>query len=183
MISRMDAWIGIRLFHPPIIWLCQRVGMSQYAVAAYAWLAATFTLVARMRTDGFGEILMTILISLLAVTSTVVTALYPDTPRRPSLAFRIVIWAFVVIDILHIYQQYQNGREVHPGWGCVWDVLALIGEYAKTISTIPPRKRREKQAGRSENLHAQPQSLWVADTRNDGLDPSSYMGSTTKAAR
>ena len=46
---KLDLWIGTRLFHPPIIWLCQRTGMTQWAVSAYAWMAAAFTLVVRIR--------------------------------------------------------------------------------------------------------------------------------------
>ena len=140
MIRRIDTWIGTKLFHPPIIWLCQRSGMTQWAVSAYAWMAAAFTLVVRVRE---GEIGFAIAATLMAVISTVSAALWPDMRRRPALWFRLFIWGMVLIDVV--------GRAVGPArptndpliWRIAWDVFGLIGEYAKTITTIPPRKRRE----------------------------------------
>jgi hypothetical protein len=143
VIRRLDFWIGTRLFHPPVIWLCQRTGMTQYAVAAYAWLAATFTLVATLKSSSAGEIAVTVLISALAVITTVGTALYPDMPRRPSLTFRVFIWVITIINALDLICRYSAGGSGGSGWGGAWDAFALVGEYAKTIVTIPPRKRRE----------------------------------------
>jgi hypothetical protein len=146
MIRRIDYWIGTRLFHPPIVWLCQRTGMTQHAVSAYAWMAAAFTLVARI---GHGELGFAIVATLLAVTSTISAAVVPDMRRRPSLYFRVFIWALVLIDIA----DRAAGDPTHRKWfvwALLWDVLGLTGEYAKTIKTIPPlqdRRRAPTEAG------------------------------------
>jgi hypothetical protein len=144
MIRRVDFWIGTHLFHPPIIWLCQRTGMTQYAFAGYAWLAAIFTLVADMRTGNAGDVVWSVVISLLAVFNTVLTAINPDMPRRPSFTVRMFIWAVAAIGAVDLLAHYRMTGEVKADWGLAWDAFALTAEYAKTIATIPPRKRRER---------------------------------------
>ncbi|WP_454887424.1 hypothetical protein [Sphingomonas oryzagri] len=143
MIRRIDYWIGRRLFHPPIIWICQRAGMTQWAVAAYAWLAATFTLVMRARFNQIGDIVFTVLVSLMALLQTVATALLPDMPRRPSFGWRSFVWIITAVNLLDLALRHGVARDVEWQWAVAWDVLALTAEYAKTITTIPPRKRRE----------------------------------------
>jgi hypothetical protein len=118
--------------------------MTQYAVAAYAWLAATFTLVATLKSSTAGEIAVTVLISALAVITTVGTALYPDMPRRPSLHFRVFIWVIAILNVLDLIWRYSAVGSGGSGWAAAWDAFALIGEYAKTIVTIPPRQRRKR---------------------------------------
>lgn len=146
MIRRVDFWIGTRLFHPPIIWLCQRARISQYAVAAYAWMAAAFTLVARIRA---GEVWFAVVVSIIAVISTLSAALAPDMRRRPSLWFRVFIWALALLDTADL--AIGNVRPGDPfAWRIAWDAFGLIGEYAKTITIIPPRKRRERTPAATE---------------------------------
>jgi hypothetical protein len=124
--------------------------MTQYAVAAYAWLAATFTLVATLKSSSAGEIAVTVLISALAVITTVGTALYPDMPRRPSFHFRVFIWIITILNVLDLIWRYSADDIGGSGWTSAWDAFALIGEYAKTIATIPPRKRRERARAAKE---------------------------------
>ena len=140
MIRRLDYWIGTWLFHPPIIWLCQRTGMTQYAVAAYAWMAAAFTLITRI---GQHDVIYAVVATLIAVLSTVSAALRPDMRRRPSLWFRLFIWAMVLLDAADHATGHVRSNDP-MAWRLAWDALGLIGEYAKTIYTIPPRKRRER---------------------------------------
>ena len=148
MIHRIDTWLGTRVFHPPIIWLCQRTGMTQWAISAYAWMAAAFTLVARIRE---GEIGFAIAATLMAVISTVSAALWPNMRRRPALWFRVFIWALAMLDIVgRADGAGQSGGAF--AWSLVWDAFALIGEYAKTIAIIPPRKRRERAPAGKEAL-------------------------------
>lgn len=147
MIRRLDHWMGTRLFHPPIILLCQRTGMTQFAVAAYAWLGAIFTIVPRLRFDGMGQIVIAALVSGLAVATTVATALVPDMPRRPSFFFRLFVWFVTLLDVWDVILRYRVAGHVDIGWSGAWDVLALTGEYAKTIATIPPKPNPHAQAG------------------------------------
>jgi hypothetical protein len=118
--------------------------MTQYAFAGYAWLAAIFTLVADMRTGNAGDVVWSVVISLLAVFNTVLTAINPDMPRRPSFTVRMFIWAVAAIGAVDLLAHYRMTGEVKADWGLAWDAFALTAEYAKTIATIPPRKRRER---------------------------------------
>lgn len=145
MIRRIDYWIGTKLFHPPIIWLCQRTGMSQWAIASYAWMVGGFSLLMQIRIFGPGSnVLFAILAIFVAVAATLAAALIPDIPRRPSAYFRFFIWFVTAIGLadLVVWPSYANA---HLMWGFAWDLCGLIAEYAKTIATIPPRtlpKRR-----------------------------------------
>ncbi len=64
--------------------------------------------------------------------------------RRPALWFRVFIWGMVVIDVVN--GATGSARPAHDplAWRLAWDAFGLIGEYAKTITTVPPRKRRQR---------------------------------------
>jgi hypothetical protein len=151
MIRSLDYWIGTRLFHPPIIWICQRSGATQWAIASYAWMMASFTLVMRARfVMNLNEVVFTAATSLIAIGVTLAAALIPDTPRQPSFPFRCFIWFLALMDVADMAFGRPRHGEVAVWWGLVWEVFALIGEYAKTIRTIPPRRRPDAHAGAFE---------------------------------
>lgn len=143
MIRAIDNWIGTRLFHPPIIWLCQRAGMTQYAVARYGWMLAAWTLVMRISFEGVGDWIVSALILAVTVLETWRAAATPDAPTGRSDGLRLIILLFAAIDIGTLL--FVTARSGFPGlgWSHAWDLFALTAEYAKTIRTIPPRKRKE----------------------------------------
>jgi len=149
MIRRIDTWIGTKLFHPPIIWLCQRTGMSQFAVARYGWMLAAWTLVMRIGFEGVGDWIFSALVILVTVLETWRAAVMPDAPSRRSDGLRIIILFFAMFDIALLV--IGSARSGFPGfrWGHAWDLFALTAEYAKTIRTIPPREARRREASRS----------------------------------
>lgn len=148
MISRLDHWIGTRLFHPPIIWLCQRTGMTQFAVARYGWMLAAWTLVMRIGFEGIGDWIFSALILVVTLIETWRAAVMPNAPTRRSDGLRIIILLFAAFDLGWLV--VVSARHGFPGfrWGHAWDLFALTAEYAKTIRTIPPRNVRAR-AGRS----------------------------------
>lgn len=149
MIRRLDYWIGTRLFHPPIIWVCQRTGLTQHAASRYAWMIATLTFVARIGSGpeytGTGYIVFAVC---MGVTITVATAFLANVTTTPSFGFRLILWGIALVQALV--------EAVHPRlgpdtiWAMLWTAFALVAEYAKTIDTIPPRKRRQKRAAATE---------------------------------
>ncbi|WP_298690321.1 hypothetical protein [uncultured Sphingomonas sp.] len=143
MIRRLDHWIGTRLFHPPIIWLCQRTGMTQYAVARYGWMLAAWTLVMRISFNGLGDWIFSALILVVTLLETWRAAVTPDAPTRRNDGLRLIILVFALIDVVKLV--YVSAHQAFPGfsWTEAWDVFALVAEYAKTIDTIPPRRRRD----------------------------------------
>ena len=124
--------------------------MTQYAFAGYAWLAAIFTLVADMRTGSAGDVVWSVVISLLAVFNIAVTAINPDMPRRPSFTVRMFIWAVAAIGAVDLLAHYRTTGVIKADWGLAWDAFAPTAEYAKTIATIPPRKPREGASAAKE---------------------------------
>jgi hypothetical protein len=143
MIRRIDHWIGTRLFHPPIIWLCQLTGMTQYAVARYGWMLAAWTLVMRISFEGIGDWIVSAIILIVTVLETWRAAVTPDAPTRRSDGLRFVILLFAGLDIGRLI--IVSSRYGFPGfnWSHAWDLFALVAEYAKTITTIPPRRSNE----------------------------------------
>jgi hypothetical protein len=143
MIRRIDHWIGTRLFHPPIIRLCQRTGMTQFAVARYAWMLAAWTLVMRISFEGVGDWIVSALILVVTVLETWRAAVMPNAPTRCNDGLRSIILLFAAIDIGTLI--FTSARSGFPGlsWSHAWDLFALIAEYAKTIRTIPPRSAPE----------------------------------------
>ena len=140
MLTEFDAWFGRAMMHPPIVWLCQRTGSSQYAIASYAWMLAAWTLIMRLTFNGFGEWVWAILIVVVALFETSFAATNPDRPRPSSAGLRMLVLVFVLIDLIQFAIHSEHNGFHGFNWGHAWDIFALIGEYAKTIRTIPPRK-------------------------------------------
>ncbi len=146
MLMKIDAWFGRAIMHPPIIWLCQRTGSSQYAIASYAWMLAAWTLIMRVTFDGVGDWIWAVLIVAVALFETAQAALYPDRPRRSSAGLRLIVLAFVAVDLVEFLIRTRHSGFTGFNWGHAWDIFALVGEYAKTIRTIPPRQLSKREA-------------------------------------
>lgn len=148
-IERVDHWVGRYIFHPPIIALCQRSGMSQRAVARYGWMLATWTLVMRINFLNAGGWAVAIFVIPITVIETARAAINPEAPTvRLDLLRRILLIVTALDIVALIFLTVQRG---FPGleWKHAWDLLALTAEYAKTIRAIPPlTKTRRRLATR-----------------------------------
>lgn len=150
MLDRLDRWFGKAIMQPPIIWLCQRTGMTQRAVYRYGWMLATWTLVMRIGFEGMGDWIFAILAILLTLMETARAAFMPDAPAPRSDFLRRIVLLFAIFDVVRLVMgAVQHGFQGFS-WTHAWDLFALIAEYAKTIDTIPPRRMREPAARRSE---------------------------------
>ena len=142
MLTAIDQWIGRKLMQPVIIGLCQRSGMTQYAVARYAWMLAMWTLIMRISFEGVGNWLFAVLVIGMSVWETIQAATRPNMPMRSNEPLRKVILIFAAFDALTLaVRSYTEGFHGFS-LGQAWDMCALTAEYAKTITTIPPKQSR-----------------------------------------
>jgi hypothetical protein len=137
-LERIDRWIGRRIFHPPIVALCQRTGMSQRAVARYGWMLATWTLLMRISFGSLGGWVISIFVIVVTIIETARAAINPEAPIPRLDLLRRIILISTVLDIVAL--AIATSQRGFPGfeWKYAWDLFALIAEYAKTIRTIPP---------------------------------------------
>jgi hypothetical protein len=147
VINWLDAK-GARIFKPLVIFICQRTGLTQYALYRYLWMTVAVLAVYGALVDKDGWVWLTI-VGLWAVITTVVAATIPNHPvnLHPviSQAFRVL---FIVLSIVHALGHVASLATTGTfGWhvGCPTDLLVLLAEYAATITTIPPREIKEKK--------------------------------------
>lgn len=135
--KRIDAWIGRTLFHPPIILLCQRTGMTQYAVYRYIWWLAALSALARGSNTAWW---WQAFIVMLAICTTISAGLTPDRPRDGSASMRGLFLATLTLNLLGV------GMDIDGSALATAQTIALLSaEYALTIRTFPPRSTREKK--------------------------------------
>ena len=133
-----DAWIGKTLFVPPIIWLCQRTGQSQFAISKLFWFIAALDAFYRAET-----LVQSVIWGLLSIVMMLTASLRADTPSRSLFGWRLLAIGFLLFDILI---GVVSGR-----WaGVEFWIFVLTAEYAATIRTIPPTEiKRRKEAAAS----------------------------------
>lgn len=138
--KRLDAWLGKTLFQPPIIALCQRTGITQYAVHRYLWWALFMWILWR---DADSHWAILVVLVAFALIQTLVAGLAPDFPVETRPWFRRILLAIFLITILVA----AASGEV-PGVGeCI---AMLFAEYALTIKTIPPLEDKRVTGGRAQ---------------------------------
>lgn len=146
MISRFDAWIGKHLFVPPIVRWCQFTGMTQHAVASYcSWISGLVWLWCVDISDSWFLWFLYGIMVLAVIFNTIRAGMTPDTPSRPMPWLRKFIEVWLVIDLsLGVAVLVVDG---HAGallhWTTPFWLLILIGEWASTITTIPPKEVKE----------------------------------------
>lgn len=140
MIRRIDAWIGLRLFHPPVIWICQRARITQWAFYRYGWWI--YALWALWR-DDHSSAVETVMLVAFALIRTLSAGLSLNSPAPQSLLLRYLLWVtgfWILLPPITHRDLEALGMQL----------LILAAEYATTIRTIPPRKKREDAIRRRE---------------------------------
>ncbi len=130
--------------------------MTQFAVTRYGWMLAAWTLVMGISFEGGGHWIFSALIIVVTLIETWRAAVVPNSPTRRSDGLRIIILIFAAFDIGTLV--FVSARSGFPGfhWGHAWDLFALTAEYAKTIRTIPPRKRKLGEPKTDRNARLNP---------------------------
>lgn len=141
MWTHIDAWIGKTLFHPPIIWLCQRLKLTQYRFSVYTWLIALFFWLTH-NPKSWSDWFLYVFLVLLTIVQMLITLFCPEhileCTRGDGKYFRL-FWIpysvlFIVIPdaVTHTVQLWQPAA-----------LLVLMASYANTIDTIPPLEAKE----------------------------------------
>ncbi|WIA57789.1 hypothetical protein N6H05_08335 [Sphingobium sp. WTD-1] len=141
ILSRLDAWLGRTLFHPPIILACQLTRQTQYAMHRALWFFAAChaTYFAQGESWGFVAILWSwVLVTFIAATVT------PDIPTASFGFWRFIWW---LIFVLGVSTACITGELTD---GTVRALIILFAEYAATIKTIPPRRQRDWRSSAKE---------------------------------
>ncbi|WP_257540568.1 hypothetical protein [Sphingobium sp. CFD-1] len=141
ILSRLDAWLGKTLFHPPIIALCQLTRQTQYAISGALWFFACCHATYYAQHDGWG---WAIVLWLVTITAFIGATLFPDHERQSSGLFRLFFWSLLLLEIPAML------LVGHVRATAIRDVIILFAEYAATIKTIPPRRKRERNASAKE---------------------------------
>ncbi len=131
---RFDAWIGKTLFHPIIIAVCHLTRQTQYAVHHALWFFAACHTTYFAQGSSWGWVAF---LWLWVLTSFIVAAFAPDMEARPSGFMRGAFWICFVIGVA------TDSARGSIDDGTVRALLILFAEYAATIKTLPPRKRKE----------------------------------------
>ncbi|KKW93939.1 hypothetical protein YP76_04680 [Sphingobium chungbukense] len=140
-LSRLDAWLGKTLFHPPIILACQLTHQSQHAMSRALWFFACCHATYYIRDDGWGWAVFMWFWTIWAFIS---ATAFADWETRSMGWFRFLIWSLIMLEIPAMLMAG------HIRAAAVRDVIILFAEYAATIKTIPPRRKREAKTRAQE---------------------------------
>lgn len=141
ILSRLDAWLGKTLFHPPIIVACQITRQTQYAMHRALWFFAACHATYYWREWGLAWTVFIWCFALAALASAVVA---PDRPAVSAGVMRFTWWIIFSLGAVHTL----ISGEVHDA--TVRALIILFAEYAATIKTIPPRRKREQRTSAKE---------------------------------
>jgi hypothetical protein len=136
LLRRLDAWAGLRLFHPPIIRFCQATGYTQHRLHRDMWFAYALWGTWRSAQDGdpWWMIAWLLLVCLgLGLSAAILPANFRS---EGTLWIRVMAWALLLLGIPPLV---MFGKWATPA-SMLW---LLTAEYAATISDIPPREKRE----------------------------------------
>lgn len=135
----IDRAVG-KILVPPIVRWCQWSGMSQWRVASGSFMLA-FLL------DLYGVLnfepqswVLAVFVGIICLFYVVQHAINPERQVRTSSGFRtfcVIFFLYMIVDFA-INQKPMDG--ILMG---VWFFLVL-GEYARSIDTIPPREEKQR---------------------------------------
>jgi len=146
-LTRFDAWLGLRVFHPPIIRFCQLTGYTQHKLHRDLWFAVALWVAWRANVDDRSWWVIGMLLFLCVIMGLRAAITPASFPGQTWSWFRLLIlfWMLFSLPLTIALGEWDK-------W--VDDLAILVAEYAATITTIPPRKRRESKALRRKEQHA-----------------------------
>lgn len=141
LIARTDEWLGLKLFHPPIIRFCQWTGYTQHRLHRDMWFAAGLYYAWRAAQDGDPwpwTALLLFLCMVLGLRAALRPASWPETGTR---WFRVALWLILALELPAVVLTGEWLRPADNLW-------LLVAEYAATIATIPPREKKARTKAR-----------------------------------
>lgn len=130
-ITRFDTWIGLKLFHPIIIFLCQITNQTQYAFSRSLWFM--YWVVSLYYND---SVIWQTIAFVCALGGLIGLGMFPDKPVKSYGWVRLSFWVILIVDLIPFLSLSFYTIAI--------SILLLFAEYALTIKTIPPIKKKEK---------------------------------------
>ncbi|RIV79537.1 hypothetical protein [Pelagerythrobacter aerophilus] len=141
LIARTDEWLGLKLFHPPIIRFCQWTGYTQHRLHRDMWFAAGLYITWRSVQDGDHWLWTVMLLAgclILGLRAALLPATWPESGTR---WFRVAMWCVLALEL--------PAAVLAGKWLNLADTVWLLtAEYAATITTIPPREKKARTSAR-----------------------------------
>ena len=140
-LKEIDVWIGKKVFHPPVILLCRIMECTQHRLHRDLWFVAVMFLVCM---DAFviGESVVWwkwIILTIVFIRAALVNQ---NVKSDSSFIFRMFVYLMIFIDMILVY---YNSRLSELVVSTIFHIVILLAEYAATIDTLPPRKKKEKK--------------------------------------
>lgn len=143
MLTRLDAWLGLHVFHPPVILLCWLLRCTQHRLHRDMWflfMAYSFWSAAQ---HGGGWPILTLLGVLTAWTLAAAALIPAHVPGSSLAGFRLFLLVWMLLTDVPMA---LTGR----WWEPLETLWVLVAEYAVTIASLPPppslRIRRRRRA-------------------------------------
>lgn len=140
MISWLDSIVG-RTLYPIIVKLCHWFDWNQYQVYRYTYvLSSMLIFIMVWETSNWFFIAYTGFWMFIFILSAIVFDGQPpkENPRSNTASWRIIFVAFSIIVTVLFFIKLDHGSLNIAVY------LIMLGEYARAIDTIPPRKRKAK---------------------------------------
>lgn len=132
-IKEIDVWIGKTLFHPIVISLCRFLNCTQYRLSRdFIFLGFLLLLIKLLVFNQYIHWFLWFVLTFCFVRAAFVSQYIKV---KPSIILRIILIAGVIINIrfgIERPSEFVNQIMIF---------ILLIGEYALTIDTIPPKKK------------------------------------------
>lgn len=145
ILSRLDVWLGKTLFHPPIILACQITRQTQHAMSRALWFFASCHATYYIGDEGWGWAAFMWFWTIIAFIS---AATFPDVETRSWGGFRLLMWVMSILATVSFLHGAETGAAI------VRNLIILFAEYAATIKTIPPRRKRERNTSAQREVRA-----------------------------
>lgn len=146
MLTEIDAWLAKKIFFPPIIKWCQTFDWNQYQFYRRGWvLTMMFYFFSSWQTDlwfitaimGFGIFLFT-----------ASSVILDDQPMNSgSHEIRLLYVALGIICVFGV-SLGDDFTMFHVGL-----VIAIFSEYARAITTIPPKEKEDRRVAYASLRH------------------------------
>lgn len=149
MIGSLATWLGKNLFVPIIIKVCQQTGWSQYKFYNYStWLALVFMFWTYHDATAWIVWVFACMTGVLLAYQTFIAGSTPERKPRVGIFWKEMILIIMLVDTAILLLTLSAGTTSHVREffteNMPWEVFALFGEYARSIDSIPPRKKKEQ---------------------------------------
>lgn len=152
-LTRLDHWIGMKIFIPPIIAFCHATRQNQHEAAGCFNVSAFLLLayeISQLPPTFPGHIFFALF--LFFAYNLYRAAFIRGVPYQTSTFFRGIYWTLAIGTSWTTLLSAIVGLDYDLYNEFFW-LLILAGDYASSIGTLPPRKKRDS-AKHAKNAEA-----------------------------